>query len=54
MFCKNCGKEIKNTNFCSYCGTKVEKVFKDIEDIPVVETEEKNQKKGSTQNQIFM
>lgn len=24
MFCKNCGKEInKNTNFCIYCGTKI-------------------------------
>ena len=26
MFCKNCGKEIKDTEkFCSYCGTSVEK-----------------------------
>lgn len=25
MFCKNCGKEIKDTEkFCSYCGTPVD------------------------------
>lgn len=36
MFCKNCGKEINETDaFCQYCGSKVEKEEAKAEEVKV-------------------
>lgn len=43
MYCKKCGKELKETNkFCNNCGTKVSKEKEDIKDTEV--SEEKKEK----------
>ena len=31
MYCKKCGKELKKSDFCSYCGTKIKNKMQDKE-----------------------